>query len=209
MRLIRSSLVIALASSTLIAAAPPQVPAPAPEPTAAATPAPPSLERQQLARQYIQLTATADQFVDMFQTGMSRGIDQAAAGDPDNAKIKAEAQEDMARFMTLFEPKLRERMPNLIEAYAQVYAREFSAEELRQMISFAQTPAGKHFLTSQARVDLDPAILMQQEGFALDMMPIMEQIQKERCARHTAQRIAAGDKKAKCPLASQPETAAG
>ena len=47
----------------------------------------------------------------------------------------------------------------------------------------------------------------------MDMMeaiaPVMEQYRREKCAEHTAQRIAAGDKKATCPLSKAAETREG
>ena len=202
MKLLFSSVLLATAS--MLSAATPQSAPPAP----AAEPAPPSVERQQLARQYVQLTATADQFVDLFRAGMSKGI-SGKLDEVEDEESKAEARTEMAHFMSLAEPKLRERIPNLTEAYAQVYAREFSAEELRQMLAFAQSPAGGHFLKSRVKLELDPAILIQQEGFALDLFPILQQMQKEKCAAKAAQRVAMGEKNAKCPLSQAPETQAG
>src|SRR5690242_7464861 len=130
MRLVFSAFVIAFATSAVSAPAP-QPPEPAS--TAVAQPdkiQPPSLERMELARRYISATISADQFVDTMRSAIAAGLSDSLDADADEG-TKAESAKSMKRFLVLYEPKLRERMPNLLEAYAQVYAREFSADELR------------------------------------------------------------------------------
>ena len=205
-------LVLALTSSALFAAAPPAA-APAPAEPAAA-PAllapPPAIERQMLARRYVSLAVSPDQFLDMFRSGLAAGVSEGCScGDDKKQATKAEADARMKHFLALYEPKVRERLPNLMEAYATVYAREFSADDLKAMIAFAQSPAGQHYLARMPVIETDPIVQMQVEGFMLDLAPIMRQLEKEDCAEHTAQRIAAGDKNAKCPLADKAETQAG
>jgi hypothetical protein len=101
----------------------------------------------------------------------------------------------------------------LTEASAQAYAREFSAAELKDMIAFAETPTGKHYLARGAAVETDPGILKAQMEIMEGLGPIMEQVgtdmAKEACAKKAAARVAAGDKKATCPLAKAAETRAG
>jgi len=207
MRLVLSAFVIAFATSAVSAPAP-QPPEPAS--TAVAQPdkiQPPSLERMELARRYISATISADQFVDTMRSAIAAGLSDSLGADADEG-TKAESAKSMKRFLVLYEPKLRERMPNLLEAYAQVYAREFSADELREMVAFAQSPAGHHYLSRRLALELDPAVLLQEQGFQNDALPILRQIQKEMCQEATAKRIASGDKKAKCPLSNEPDTRA-
>jgi hypothetical protein len=188
-----------LASAPVLSAAAPQETAPAQR---AAEPAPPSIERQQLGRQFIAIAISPDDYVATMRDGITAGIAETAGS-------KAEVDETLKHFLALYEPKVRERLPNLMEAYAQVYAREFSADELKQMIAFAQTPAGRHYFSHRDHLDTDQAVLIQEEGFQEDALPILMQIQKEQCQARTAQRIAAGDKKARCPLADKQDSAAG
>lgn len=198
-----------LAAAPALSAAAPVAPTPAPVP-AKAEPAPPSIERQMLARRYVTLALPPQKFVDGMRFTTSRMVlalkaasgDEGRNDDPDFDKY-------MQRFMTLLEPKLRERVPNIMEAYAQAYAREFTADELQQMVTFAQSPAGQHYLAKQLDIGSDPAVQIQEQGLQGDVPAIIQQLQKERCAEHTAQRIAAGDTKAKCPLADKPDVAAG
>ena len=168
----------------------------------------PSLERQELGRQFIALAVSPDDYLATMREGIAQGLREQFGGDAD-AATKAETEKFMARFLALYEPKVRERLPMVLEAYAQVYAREFSADELRGMIDFAKTPAGRHYFARHISLDGDPAVIMQEEGVQDEALPIMQQMEKEQCQARTAQRIAAGDKKARCPLADKPDSAAG
>jgi hypothetical protein len=201
------SLVIAFASSTLLAAAPPTPVAPATPVAPTSADAPPSLERQQLARRYISLAVTPNQFMAAMRGSAARTLVamKMATGDESD---DAEFDTTMDRFFALLEPKIRERMPNLMEAYAQAYAREFSADELTQLIVFIQSPAGQHYIGHRVELENDPAVQLQEQGIGAEMPPILREIEKEQCQARTAQRVAAGDKKAKCALSSEPETQA-
>ena len=178
------------------------------EPVQATQPAPPSLERQELGREFIAFAVSADDYLATMREGMVQGLREHLGSDPDET-TKTETDEFMRHFLAMYEPKVRERLPNILEAYAQVYAREFSADELRDMIDFAKTPAGRHYLSRHISLDADPAVIMQQEGLQYDALPILRQMEKEQCAAKAAKRIAMGDKKAKCPLSGKPDTAAG
>ena len=204
MKLISGSLLIALVSSAAWAAAPqPAPPAPA-EIAQAEADAAPSAERLDLARRYIALGDSND-FMEEMRAVMMR----SASANAENPEDQTAAERFFERVFVLAKPKIREHMPAIMEASAQSYAREFSADELREMIAFAQTPTGKHYLARAAEVETDPAILDAQMRVWEDLGPIMEQVGKEFCAKKAAARVAAGDKKATCPLAKAAETRAG
>jgi hypothetical protein len=137
----------------------------------------------------------------------------AASSQSVDEEEQASANRFFDRVFLLAQPKIREHMPAVLEASAQAYAREFSAAELRDMIAFAQTPTGKHYLARGAAVETDRGILDAQMGIWEDLAPIMQQVgtdmAKEACAKKAAARVAAGDKKAVCPLAKAAETAQG
>lgn len=199
MKLVTSSLLIAFASSALVAAAPAQAD-PAPVKLEAVSP-----ERLELARRFIAVTDTTD-IIEYTRETMLQVV--AYAGDDLDDAGKATAKHRVDRYLALAEPKIREAMPELIEANAQAYAREFSADELRQMIAFAQTPAGKHYIDRYDFLQMAPEVAAAQRKLAEDLQPVMEDFSKEMCAEKAAQRVAMGDKTAKCPL-SEPETQAG
>ena len=194
-----------LLSLALLASAPAMSAA---APQAAAQPAPPSIERQMLARRYIALTHSPYQLVESFRAQSAAMLTAEFEGDSDQGR-KAEAEKNLQRMFALFEPKIRERLPNLLESYSMVYAREFSADELRQMVEFAQSPAGQHYLSRRLALETDRAVEIQLEGFQLDAAQILQQIEKENCQERTARRIAAGDKSVKCRLSSAPQSQAG
>lgn len=202
------SLALLAGASTLAAAAPPPAEPLVPQNSVMAEPAPPSLERQALARRYVSLTLPPDKFIAGMRFSTSRMVValRTASGD---ASDGPDFDSFMERFMALLETKLRDRVPNIMEAYSQAYAREFSADELQQMIAFAQSPAGQHYLAKQFDLASDPAVQLQEQGLQADVPGILHQLEKEQCAARTARRIAAGDKKARCPLADKPDVAAG
>jgi hypothetical protein len=203
MKLVSGSLLVALVSSAAWAAAPDPV-APASSPAAQVAPA----DRLELARRYVALGDSNDLTKEM-RAVMMRST-SANAEDPED---KAAAEEFVARVFTLAAPKIQARMPVIMEAAAQAYAREFSADELREMIAFAETPTGKHYLARGADVETDPAVLDAHRQIWDDLGPILQQVgqqmQKEACAKKAAARVAAGDKKATCPFAKAAETKSG
>lgn len=193
MKLAFTSLLIALAAPAVSAAAPEPQPAPA---------AAPSAERLDLARRYVALEDPGD-FIEVMRAAALHSA-SAHAEDPDD---QAGVERFMNRVFALAEPRLRARIPAIAEASAQAYAREFSADELREMIAFAQSPTGRHYMARSAAVETDPAILDAQHGMFEDLAPYIEQVGKE-CAEKARQRIAMGDTNAKCPL-SDPAPQAG
>jgi hypothetical protein len=205
MKLLFTSLAIAFASSTLSAAAP-AVSGPAQALPPASTAAP-SIQKVELARRFVGAALPADRYIQMVRDS-SIIVAAAQMEEIEDAGRKAEAQKDLDHYLALIEPKIREHLPNLLEAYAQAYAREYSADELQQMIAFAGSPAGQHYLSRRLAVESDPSVQAASQALGEAIAPVAEQIMKEKCAERTAKRIAAGDKKAKCALSSEPETQA-
>jgi hypothetical protein len=199
MKLVMSSLLVAVASSALVAAVPAQAD-PAPAKVEAVSP-----ERLELARRFMAVTDTTD-ILDSYREMMIQSA--AAFGEDLDDAGKAKAQHRIDRYLALAGPTIRAGEPALVDAYVRTYAREFSADELRQMIAFAQTPAGRHYLARYDILNMSDEIVDAQHKLAEDLEPVMEQIGKEMCAEKAAQRVAMGDKKAKCPL-SEPDTQAG
>lgn len=204
MKLVPSSLLVALAFPLCAAAPPPAIQSAQP----LVQQAPASPEKLGLARQFVNLALPPERYMELMRAGAASGLANSLAGVEDE-DAQSEGQATVDRLFARFEPVMKAQLPSLSEAYASAYAREYSAAELQQMIAFAQTPAGQHYLARRDFVDLDPAVLEVQMEMFEALGPLMKQIQKEQCQAHTAQRIAAGDKKAKCPLAAKDETAAG
>jgi hypothetical protein len=139
---------------------------------------------------------------------MVRAIAMQFAADSDEESA-TEAKSKVDHALAKLEPTMRAQLPKLFEAYAQAYAREFSDSELRDMIAFASTSGGKHYLAHREFVLGDPSVVQAQQEMNEAMKPALFELQKEACAEHTAQRIAAGDKNAKCALADKADVKQG
>ncbi len=190
---------VAFASSTLVAATPARAD-PNPAKVEAVSP-----ERLELARKFIALTDPADAIVEMFRIGFWQGVSNSI----EDEAVLTEAKAGLDAYLDRLEPKVREKMPRLVESYAQAYAREFSAEELQHMIDFADSPTGRHYLNGYAKLESDEQVVDAMSDLMEGLTPALEDIQREMCAEKAAQRVAMGDTKAKCPLAAAADTAAG
>lgn len=199
-----ASLSIALASSALAAAAPAE---PISTETAESRTAIP-IRNLELARQFV---AAAEPGGDTMGSIREYAILAAsrASDDPDDEEAQKAVEQRVDKLLARAEPTIRKLMPAMAEAYAYAYAREFSAEELEQLIAFVQSPAGKHYAKRQAFVESDDAILQIHQTIGEELEPIMRDIAKEMCAQRAAERLAAGDTNAKCPLSEESETMAG
>jgi hypothetical protein len=100
-------------------------------------------------------------------------------------------------------------MPQVLDAYARAYAREFSADELKTMVAFAGSSAGKHFLSRPSVLDNDWEVVGARQRVSNSIVPVLQEMEKDVCARRAAMRVAAGDAKATCPFAKAAETRAG
>ena len=196
-----TSVAIMFATTTLAAAAP-GVAQPADQQVAEA-PAP-DAERLAIARRFVALTSPAEELV----KGIHAGFSQAAMGEIEDETDRVAAERRLNRMFARFEPKVREHQPAIVEAYAQAYAREFSANELRDMVAFGESPTGRRFLAKMTELGTEESVMDAQMQLLQDLAPSMEDLQKEICAEKAQQRIAMGDTKAKCPL-SDPDTAQG
>ena len=192
-------LLIAFASTAIIAAAPPAISAPEQILNKAYVSAP-SPERLSLARQYIAQTESTEDTIALMRASAFRVASAylpIGAGEDQRSAARAR----VSRLLIALEPAVRAGLPPVMDAYVQAYASEFSADELKQLILFSQTLTGKHYLSRYSYMESDPAVLAAQQDLAKTLKPIMENIEKQACAAKAAVRVAAGDKNAKCPLA--------
>jgi hypothetical protein len=215
MKLVSGSFLVALISTAAWAAAPEPAAAPAPaartvpstEARIAALPVP-SAERLALARQVVDLTITQQKAADSFRAFEMEAATSYATAFYD-AGDNAEIQAAVYRVLNKLEPTLQSQMPQVLDAYARAYAREFSADELKTMIAFAESLAGKHFLSQPDVLNNDWGVVGARQRVSNSMVPTLQEMEKDACAKRAAMRVAAGDAKATCPLAKAAETQAG
>lgn len=126
MKLVVSSLLVAFASSAIAAAAPAQAD---PNPAKVESVSP---DRLDLARRFVDLTVSPDEYMEMMRVGFMASTTSQLADLEDDSDFAA-AEEKMGKVFAKIDPLMRAQLPKLLEAYAQAYAREYSADELRQL----------------------------------------------------------------------------
>jgi len=116
----------------------------------------------------------------MFSTLFGQARDQIARGFPanltgvDDPGLNA-IMEDFRRAVTEHaSPIYRQHAAEFVEALAAAYAREFSLDELKALHDFARTPAGRHYLSSAARLAADPAYAAAYTAMARDIGTIAQ-----------------------------------
>jgi hypothetical protein len=183
-------------SSPALAATEPNGPAPFAE-SGASSESEPSREALQLARQFVALLYPAEQqddWIELLREGPPEDFMQNAAL---RTSLKKDAEKAAAKLTKITE----RRLPALMDAYAHSYAREYSEGELRDLIAFAITPTGRHFMYDMDFADDDPAVTAVQAEMGEEMAPIIEGLQKAMCQAATEVRVAAGETDAKCSMA--------
>ena len=81
---------------------------------------------------------------------------------PAIAQGRPEVERDLETLMPLFTSVMNERMQEFTELVARLYASNFSAAELRDVIAFYRTPTGAKFVASQTALAQQSLALGQQ-----------------------------------------------
>lgn len=162
---------------------------------ASAVPAVQDPQALPLAREFIALLYpdAARASLEQLRTSTSVSLEMIA-----DRKQRLAASNAIERIVAKATPIVERRMPALMDAYAAAYAREYSVDELRQLIAFGATPAGKHFLDNRTFADKDPAVNTASSALSEEIMPLFEDFTKVMCRQAAEARLAAGDKNAKC-----------
>jgi len=198
MKRLAISVALALASSTALAADPD---ASGPSPEASSFP---SGERLELARRFLAGGMSSEAYADTMLAGadeMIAALVEEYAGDPQQQKVSLAMGEMLERAKA----RVSALVPQLFEASAQAYAREFSADELRQLIAFAESPAGKHYIAEFAALQNDEAVAAVEDELWSTMDEITEEVGREFCTRSHDVQIARGEGEP-CPYAEESVT---
>jgi hypothetical protein len=73
-------------------------------------------------------------------------------------------------------PIMDQHFPKLLDAMARAYAREFSLDELRAILVFAQTPPGQHYLSRASATMGDPDVAAANTVFLTQVHVVSKQI---------------------------------
>jgi hypothetical protein len=82
-------------------------------------------------------------------------LDIDALGDPGLTRLIADYR---AGTMDQLMPLVKAHLPKILEATAVAYTHEFGLAELREIHAFAETPAGRHYLSRSTALVGDPAV---------------------------------------------------
>lgn len=75
-------------------------------------------------------------------------------------------------FKTLF----AKHMPQIFEATAVAYTREFTLEELRDISAFARTPSGRRYFISLPKLQSDPLVAAATQAMFADLAPVQKTV---------------------------------
>lgn len=170
-------------------------------PPAQATLAPstvPDQESLTLATEFAELMYPASENIDQLRSQWLGALDSMEVED---AAYRTAYRDNLESAMSRIEPVMRLHFPALQHAYAEAFAREFTKEELRDLLGFAKTPTGRHFLRDTTFADSDDVVLAVSAGMEAALEPAILDFQKAMCKRAAKLRVAAGDNKAKCSMA--------
>jgi uncharacterized protein len=144
----RSTLVaVPLLAMTLLGAAPAASQAPSPEATAA-------------ARELLTTMRMADQLKAILPLLMKQLSPAIVQGRP-------EVERDLNALMPIMLELVDKRSAEMIEATASVYARHFTADEMRQLTAFYRQPVGQKLLEKLPAVTQEALIVGQKFGQAV------------------------------------------
>lgn len=154
-------------------------------------------ERLALAREFAAATLSEEQVMEEFRLAATAGLEASLAKQAAERAHAALARESLEEVLRESEPIVRRSAQSMSAAYARVYASEFTAAEVRDMVSFARTSGGRRYLTRGDSLVLHPEIAAQSAALETELAPIVSAMQSRLCQRLAATHLAEG-KRAKC-----------
>lgn len=119
----------------------------------------------------------------------------------EDSAFRNELEQEVGLALKAATPIMNRHMASVTDAYTQAFAREYSADELTQILAFAQTRVGAHFLPQNGALDNDSAVLEAQAKMMEDVLPIFDAVSKMMCKHKAELRVAQGETDAKCSMA--------
>ena len=127
--------------------------------------------RLKLARQVVE-TAHAGDNMRAVMPVMAQQM-RTLLGQQGNA---SEAQ--IGNYVQRFQDRFDKEIPSFVDLVAKVYAREFSDEDLSNLLSFYRTPTGQHLLGKQQEIAKGMLVVGQEWGKTI-AQEVLAEIQKE------------------------------
>ncbi|MDR3512413.1 MAG: DUF2059 domain-containing protein [Caulobacteraceae bacterium] len=127
-----------------------------------ADPGPPSPRQVELAHQVLVVTGMRQTYEKMFQMM----VDQFAASA--NTGSSAESTRVAAALKGAMDDVVKKMVPRMMDISADLYARNFSEQELTDLLTFYNSPSGKSMLAKT------PLIMQQAQAAIFPMIPDMQ-----------------------------------
>lgn len=109
------------------------------------------------AKQMVEASKAADQMKTLLPLLMQQLKPVVAQGRP-------EVERDYDKIVPLMLEAMNSRVQEFSDAMATIYARNFTADELRQITAFYETPVGQKFLTRMGPIAQDALVVGQKFG---------------------------------------------
>lgn len=117
-----------------------------------------------------------DKLLTQLSAQFSAGFPAAFMTDPG---LKAIVDDFMARAHGRQLAVLQKHMPSIFEATAIAYTHEFSLAELKDIHAFAETPAGRHYLSRATALIGDPAVANANKALIVDAQALTKSMLPE------------------------------
>ena len=125
------------------------------------------------ARAIIEIMLPPEKRMETFGSVVRNMLDQMRANatrevtDPGLARI---VNDHLDTIPARLAPIIEKHIPLMLDAQAKAYARAFSLDELKQIRTFAETPAGQHYLTEAPKLMGDPDVAATNRAYMADVM---------------------------------------
>ncbi len=136
----------------------------------------------ELARQIWDIALPPEHRLAMFAGVMRSVADQmspSALSDISDGELRAIIENKIAAIPDRLMPVTEKHIPAMMESYARAYAREFSGDELQQILTFARTPAGGRYLSRSSAVLEDPDVAAVNRAYYADVKVVQDELTQE------------------------------
>ena len=163
-----------VAGPAMAQTAPPQVATVAPSPL---DPAKVEVGRQIIAIAFPPTSRRAmmDKMMNAILVQMRQGM-MPRIDDPGLKKIMDNALDSIPHRL---EPTIQAFLPKMFEAMSHAYAREYSLSELKDILEFAKTPSGQHYLQRATDIMSDPDVAAANTAYFRDLQVPMQQMRTD------------------------------
>jgi hypothetical protein len=105
-------------------------------------------------------------------TQVHQALPSGAFDDPGLRQLMEKAH---ARLIEAAMPKVNAYLPKLAEAMAVAYTQEFGSAELKEIRAFAETPAGRRYLSRSASLLGHPAVAEANQSYFREVSPLLSE----------------------------------